>query len=444
MKTETDYKKWLTELKSTIRQSQIKAAVKVNTELLILYWNMGQDIVSKQLEAKYGSGFFEQLSKDLREEFPDMKGFSTSNLYYIKQFYEFYSPSLSNFQQVAGKLHLIENKDDTNFQQVAGKLNHIENKSDTNLQQVVEDSCQQVAGNLPQVVEELHSIENKSDTNRHQVGDEILQQPAAEFHPIENKGDIILHQVGEDFRNHPIFQIPWFHHVQIFTKCKSIKQAMFYIQKTIENGWSRAVLMNFMEADLYAAQGNAQTNFSRLLPEPQSDLANQILKDPYNFDFLTLTDNYKEKELEDALTTNITRFLLELGQGFAYLGRQIAVKIGEKERFLDLLFYHLDLRCYVVIELKATDFEAEYIGKLGLYTTAINHQRKKETDNPTIGMLICRTKDNIEVQYSLESTNQPIGVSEYQLTKLLPDDLKSSLPSIEELEKQLNENGTFF
>ena len=223
----------------------------------------------------------------------------------------------------------------------------------------------------------------------------------------------------------------------IFTRSKSTKEALFYIRKTIENGWSRAVLMNFMEADLFSAQGKAQTNFSRLLPEPQSDLANQILKDPYKFDFVALTDDYKEKELEDALAQNITRLLLELGQGFAYVGRQVPMQIGETERFIDLLFYHLDLRCYVVIELKAGKFEAEHVGKLGLYLSAINHQRKKASDNPTIGMLICRTKDHVEVRYSLESSNQPIGISEYQLAKLLPDNFKGSLPSIEELEEEL-------
>jgi len=198
--------------------------------------------------------------------------------------------------------------------------------------------------------------------------------------------------------------------------------------------------MNFLEADLYSAQGKSVNNFSRLLPEAQSDLANEIMKDPYNFDFVTLTGKYKEKELEDALIDNIAKFLLELGQGFAYIGRQVPVKTGKKERFIDLLFYHTDLHCYVVIELKTGEFEAEYAGKLGLYISAINHQRKKENDNPTIGLIICKTKDNIEVQYSLEVINQPIGVSEYQLSKLLPENYKSALPSIEDIEKQLKKN----
>jgi len=369
MKKDNNYKQWLTDLKSRIRQSQIKAAIKVNEELLRLYWDLGQDIVARQLEATWGSGFFEQLSKDLRSEFPDMQGFSERNLLYIKRFYQFYT---------------------------------------------------------------------QDDLIRQKVIDLIPQQVAAELQVADNKNNIILQQVADELETHPIFQIPWFHHVQIFTKCKSVKEALFYVQKTIENGWSRAVLMNFMEADLFSAQGKALTNFPRLLPEPQSDLANQILKDPYNFDFLTLTENYKEKELEDALTTNITKFLLELGQDFAYIGRQIPVKIGETERFIDLLFYHLELRCFVVIELKAGKFEAEHIGKLGLYISAINHQKKKDTDAPTIGMIICKTKDHIEVQYSLEVVNQPIGVSEYQLSKLLPAHLKSSMPSIEELEEELN------
>jgi predicted nuclease of restriction endonuclease-like (RecB) superfamily len=276
---------------------------------------------------------------------------------------------------------------------------------------------------LQQVVAKLEA------TNRHQLGGDLQQ--------ADNKQSIIRQQLVDELETHPLFQIPWGHHVQIITKCKSVHEALFYVQKTIKNDWSRAVLMNFMEADLYSAQGKALNNFSKLLPEPQSDLANEILKDPYNFDFLTLTEPYKEKELEDALTTNITKFLLELGQGFAYVGRQVPVKIGKKERFIDLLFYHLELRCYVVIELKAGEFEAEHTGKLGLYISAINHQHKKDADNPTIGLLICKTKDNIEVEYSLESSSQPIGISEYQLSKILPDNYKSALPSIEEIEAGL-------
>ena len=406
----TEYRKWLTDLKSRIRQSQIKAAVKVNAELLRLYWDLGQDIVARQMETTWGSGFFEQLSNDLRSEFPDLKGFSATNLKYCKRFYQFYTQDASIRQQLVGEI----------TQQLAAELQVVDNNGDVIRHQVGDE------------------FENPTNAIRPQVGDEILHQLGAELQVIDNKGNIIRQQVADEFDEHPIFQIPWRHHVEIFTKCKSVKEALFYVQKTIENGWSRAVLMNFLEADLFSAQGKAQTNFSRLLPEPQSDLANQILKDPYNFDFLTLTENYKEKELETALTENITKFLLELGQEFAYVGRQVPIKIGETERFIDLLFYHLKLRCFVVVELKVGKFEAEHVGKLGLYISAINHQKKHETDAPTIGIIICKTKDNIEVQYSLENVNQPMGISEYQLAKLLPDNLKSSLPSIEELENELN------
>jgi len=373
-KTNTEYRQWLIDLKSKIRQSQIKAAVRVNEELLRLYWNLGQDIVARQMETTWGSGFFEQLSKDLRSEFPEMQGFSERNLQRMKQFYLFYS------QEV--------------------KI-------------------------LPQVGAELKNA--------------IPSQLVTELKIPKNKEVTIPQQLVAELELHPIFQIPWGHHVQIFTKCKSVHEAIFYVQKTIESGWSRAVLMNFMSADLYSAQGKAQNNFSRLLPEAQSDLANQLLKNPYNFDFLTLTSDYKERELENALIDNITKFLLELGQGFAYLGKQIPVKIGDKELFIDLLFYHMELRCYVVIELKATEFQPEHTGKLGVYVSAINHQRKKEFDNPTIGLIICKTKDNVMAQYSLESSSQPIGISEYELSKLLPENYKSTLPSIEEIEAGLKD-----
>ncbi|MDR3171418.1 MAG: PDDEXK nuclease domain-containing protein [Treponema sp.] len=232
-------------------------------------------------------------------------------------------------------------------------------------------------------------------------------------------------------------QIPWGHNLVILSKITDPEEALFYVYKTIENNWSRAVLTHQIEGQLYRREGKAINNFEAKLPKAQSDLARQIIKDPYNFDFLTMREKYDERELEDALTSSITKFLLELGQGFAYVGRQVPVTVGMQDFFIDLLFYHLELRCYIVIELKAGKFEAEHTGKLGFYISAINHQRKKDTDNPTIGLLICKTRNNIVAEYSLESTNQPIGISEYQLSRLLPDKFKSSLPSIEDIEAEL-------
>lgn len=243
-------------------------------------------------------------------------------------------------------------------------------------------------------------------------------------------------QISED----AFFSVPWGHHLYIITQCKDVNKAVFYLNKTIEHGWSRAVLLNFLDTDLYERQGKAVNNFRRLLTEPQSDLAAQTLKDPYNFDFLTLDGEYRERELENSLIQNITRFLLELGTGFAFIGRQVPLIIGDETVYPDLLFYHLELRCYVVVELKITKFKGEHLGQLGVYVSAVNHIKKKPTDNPTIGLLICKTKNNVMAQYALESTNQPIGISEYQLSQLMPENIQSQLPTIEDIETTLSDN----
>lgn len=271
------------------------------------------------------------------------------------------------------------------------------------------------------------------------------------FFILYNKLDILNPQVEGITNNnliHPqaegeipesiLWKIPWGHHKYIIDKFYNHPQkALFFVKKVVENNWSRNVLLNFLDTDLFERQGKAITNFSKTLPNPQGDLAQEITKDPYNFDFLSITENYREKELKDALEINIRDFLLELGQGFAYIGREYRIQIGETEKFIDMLFYNLNLRCYVVIEIKTGKFESENIGQLGTYITAVNHILKKDVDNPTLGLLICKNKDNVLAQYALESSIQPIGISEYELSKLYPTDIKSSLPSIEDIEKGL-------
>lgn len=365
IKTDNSYKAWITELKQRVRQSQIKSVVKVNVEMLHLYWSIGEDIVNRNAEAVWGKSVINQLSQDLGDEFLNMKGFSPRNLAYMKQFYLFYSGG-ERLQQVAAKSTVDDDK--KSLQQVAAKI-----------------------GDVPNAIDEA------------------------------------------------VFSIPWGHQMYILDKIKEVKEALFYVHKTIENGWSRNVLLNMLDTKLYEVQGKAITNFNRLLPAPQSDLAQQTLKDPYNFDFLTMRDGYVERELEDALTENITKFLLELGHGFAYVGRQVRLEIGEEEFFADLLFYNFKLRSFVVVELKTGRFKAEYVSKLGLYVTAVNHQMKHQMDNNTIGLLICKTKDEVVARYALETSNAPIGISEFQLTNLIPDDFKSSLPSIEDIENELKE-----
>ena len=413
------YAAWLRSIKAQIRSAQVKAAVRVNVELLHLYWDLGRDIAVKQLDAGYGSGFFERLSRDLKDEFPNMEGFSVSNLYNIKKFYLFYAAKI--------------------LQQPAGNLGQV------SVERGVREILQQPAGKLANG--NLHQAGANSD-NRHQVGDdsdgggEILHQAGGELE-IVNRQQVAdgsemtnRQQVADEF-GEAFFSIPWWHHVVIFTHAGSVEEALFYVAKTAENGWSRNVLTNMMDADLYHAEGRAVTNFAAKLPEPESDLAQQTLKDPYCFDFLALRERYTERELEDALVENIARFLLELGSGFAFVGRQYRLEVGGDEFFVDLLFYHLGLRRYVVVELKTGPFKPEFAGQLGFYVQAVNEQLKRPDDGDTIGLLICERKNRLVAEYSLKSSAQLLGVSEYRLTKLLPKDFKSSLPSVRDIEAEL-------
>lgn len=261
---------------------------------------------------------------------------------------------------------------------------------------------------------------------------------AKRFYLLYSEWFAIHPQVGGELQNSAIWHIPWGHHKYIIDKFfNAPEKAMFFVQKTLENGWSRNILLNFMDTDLYERQGKAVSNFKTSLPTPQSDLAQEMTKDPYKFDFLAMTEGYREKELKDALEINIRDFLLELGTGFAYMGREYRIIIGQTEKFVDMLFYNLNLRCYVVVEIKIGKFESEYIGQLGTYVAAVNHILKKDMDNPTLGLLICKSKDNVLAQYALESSNQPIGISEYELSKLYPTDFKGTLPSIEDIENEL-------
>lgn len=237
-----------------------------------------------------------------------------------------------------------------------------------------------------------------------------------------------------------IFNIPWGHHKLIIDRCgKDLSKALFFVAETLKNGWSRALLLNFLDTDLYERSGKAITNFPYTLPPTTSELAQEITRDPYNFDFLTLTKPCYEKELKDALMDNLTRFLLELGTGFAFVGKEYRIKIGNTEQFIDMLFYNITLHCYVVIEVKITAFEPEHMGQIGTYVSAVNEILRKEGDAQTIGLLICKTKDNVLAQYAVNSLSEPVGISEYQLNNLIPDDFKGTIPSVEEIEQELSD-----
>ena len=400
---DNDYLKWFSEIKSKIRSTQIRAALAANATLIEFYYDLGKMIVEKQAQSTWGDKLVQQLSKDLQAEFPEMKGLSYTNLRYCKQFFLYFQ---------------LPSKPTVEF-----------------LPQSVGEICQQSVGKLQLVKEEQNIISQQS------VG-QISPQSVAKLQLIEDEQIIISPQLGgklsieagEKLKN-LVFNTPWGHIIQIIDKIKDPQTAIFYLQETQKNAWSRDVLALQIKSRLHERQGKAITNFSLTLPEPMSDLAQQTLKDPYIFDFLTMSQPYHEKDIENQLIQHITKFLLELGKGFAFVGKQYHLEIADSDYYLDLLFYHIQLKCYVVIELKNTKFIPEYAGKLNFYLSAVDTLLKKDDDKPTIGILLCRDKNNIEAEFALRDICKPMGVSEFDFTKTLPEELKNSLPTIEELEE---------
>ncbi len=365
-----EYVQWLGEIKARYRSAQVKASIKVNAEQLIFNWQLGRDLVIRKVEERWGAGVVEQISLDLQAEFPASKGFSTTNLWYMKQWYQFYSTAIPKLQQLAGEFQIPDNQDGKKLQQLVGEI------------QQFEESKEQ-GSDLPGL----------------------------------------------------FMCVPWGHHIQILSKCKNIDEALFYIVRTASEGWSRNTLMNCIKADYYHTSGGAITNFSEKLPSPQSELAQAITKDTYDFGFVSLKKGYEEEELETELEKQLTRFLLELGTGFAYLGRQKQIIVAGKTRKLDMLFFHIPLNCYVVVELKAVPFQPEFAGKLNFYVNAVDDLIKTPTQNPTIGLLICSNKDETEVQYAFKGVQTPMGVASYNNIQV--KQIQDQLPSIEELKKRI-------
>jgi len=328
-----DYADWLADIKARVATARQRAALAANAALIQLYWQIGRDILQRQSAQGWGSKVIERLARDLREAFPEMKGFSLRNLMYMRDFAEAWP------------------------------------------------------------------------------GAEIVQQAAA--------------------------QLPWFHNVVLMTRLKDASLRLWYAERAITEGWSRATLELQIRNRLHDRQGRAVTNFDASLPVPHSELAHETLKDPYLFDFLGLGDEAHERDIENALVRHITRFLLELGSGFAFLGQQVRLEVEGDEFFIDLLFYHTRLKCHVVVELKATAFKPEHAGQLNFYLTAVDRQIKAPDDRPTIGLLLCKTQKRTVVEYALSGIDKPMGVAEYQLVRDLPESLVSSLPTVEALESEL-------
>ena len=329
------YSKFLASLKRRVQKARLKATLSVNRELILLYWEIGQMILKRQRKEGWGAKVIDRLAHDLRKEFPDMKGFSSRNLLFMRSL--------------------------------------------------------------------------------------------AEAFPDKT----IVKQV--------VSQIPWGHLIRLIQMVKDPAERIWYIQQTTLHGWSRNVLVHQIESGLYHRKGKAITNFDKTLPSPQSDLAQETLKDPYMFDFLGLTDDIRERELEKELIARLRDFLLELGSGFAFVGSQVHLEVGGEDFYLDLLFYHLKLRSYVIIDLKTGSFKPEYAGKMNFYLATVDDLLRHPDDNPSIGIILCKSKNKVIVEYALKDTSRPIGVSAYRLTRTLPEELKTTLPSVEELEKELIE-----
>ena len=330
-----DYGQWLADIKNRVLTARHKAALAVNAELVSLYWHIGRDILQRQAAQGWGSKVIDRLGRDLREAFPEMKGFSRANLLYMRAFAEAW----------------------TDF--------------------------------------------------------ETVQQ-----------------SVG---------QLPWGHNVLLINRIKEQEARLFYVQKAIAENWSRATLEVHIKNRLHERQGKAVTNFAARLSAPTSALAQETLKDPYLFDFLSLGEDAQEREIENALMQHITRFLLELGNGFAFVGRQYRLEVNGDEFFIDLLFYHTRLKCYVVVELKATAFKPEHAGQLNFYLAAIDAQVKAPDDHPTIGLLLCKTQNRLVAEYALSGIDKPIGIAEYELVRALPEPLVTNLPTVEQLENELSD-----
>lgn len=379
---DSEYKKWIKTIETRFRHQQIKAAIHINSDKIEFYWSLGRDICEMQVEKRYGDGVINALSRDLRALLPDATGLTPVNLYYCKRFYLLYKQMFEKVPQV------VENS-----------LSSCDCKTST-LQKV------------PQVVEKIKP----------------------------------LHQIYEDYDGGiNIFAVPWGHHRTIIDRFEQEPQkALFYVAKTIEHSWSKATLLNMMgdkgkDNGLYERQGKAINNFSATMPLPTGDLARELIKDPINLSFVRLKVRYDEDNLKQALVRHVNQLLMTLGTGFAYMGKEYLLSVAGKEQFSDLLFYNTRLHAYVVVEVKVTEFESSYLGQLSGYMSLVNHILKTDIDKPTIGLLICRSKNNVFAQYCLEGYNQPIAITAYEGIQILPDNFNETLPSIEDLEAELSE-----
>lgn len=395
-----------------LEHTQVRLIASANSDMLFHYWKVGHFILYLQKKEGWGSKVIDNLSKAIRSKYPDKKGYSRRNIFYMCQFASAYP------------LEVLKEMD----------------RIDSLLTTPTVEKVLSLTNELNQIVQQpvalIQATENQSNT--------ITQQPVAQLEEVTETLSAIYHcdisQIEEIFKHSAIVRTNWASHVILLNSKLPLGECYWYISQAVANGWSRNVLQVQIETNLFARQVTAKkvSNFSARLPKPQSDLANYLMKDPYIFDLMGQTDKMAERDLEQQLVSHITKYLLEMGSGFAFVAQQKHFEVGDSDFYADLILYNIQLHAYVVIELKATPFKPEYMGQLNFYINVVDDTLRGEHDNKTIGLLLCNGGDKVVAQYALSGYDQPIGVSDYQLTKAIPDDLKSALPTVEEVEEELS------
>ena len=398
---------------SEIEQAQVRLITAANAQMLFHYWKMGNYILYQQNLYGWGGKIINKLAQAIRFNYPEKKGYSVRNLSYMCQFAKAYPLS------------------------VLRKLIETDTKSTITSVQNITESVQELNNTVftQEPLAQIQPADNKETT--------IMQEPLAQIPDVTGTISRICQIAIEDmeriFLSSPVARINWASHVVILNNPLLLGVRYWYMKQSVEMGWSSNVLKMQIESNLYDRQikSNKVNNFTATLPAPQSDLANYLLKDPYIFDLAGAKEKADERDIEEQLVKHVTRYLLEMGNGFAFVARQKHFQIGDSDFFTDLILYNIKLHAYVVVELKATPFKPEYAGQLNFYINVVDDKLRGENDNKTIGLLLCRGKDEVVAQYALAGDDQPIGISDYQLSKAVPENLKSALPSIEEVEEEL-------
>lgn len=427
-----DYASLLSDLKQRIRAAQVRTAMASNASMLLLYWEIGSVLAERQKTEGWGTAVLPRLAIDLRNDLPELKGFSARNLRLMIQFFDEYrafgpiwqrpvakledQPTHPNIEPSAVTPKTPFSSEEAIWPRAVAKLGTSLDSHTKGPPPVAQFGRRKIRS---QAVSELGQSSPQA----------IVPRPVAQLTP--ESGDAPIWQRA-------VANLTWAHNVILIQKVKHLPTRLWYALQAFEHGWSRDVLSLQIQSRAHERQGKAVTNFHRTLPPPQSDLAAQLLKDPYVFDFLTLEKPFHERELETGLLRHLQDFLVELGSGFAFVGRQVHMEVGDDDFYIDLLFYHLQLRCFIVIDLKVGRFKAEYAGKMNFYLNAVDDRMKHATDQPSIGLILCEDKNKIVAEYALRGMDKSIGISAYQLTRALPKKLQSALPSIEQIEAELS------